>query len=384
MKVERIFLSGKEVILVGTAHVSLESVELAKRTIEEERPDVVGVELDSQRYAQLSSGEKWRELNIGEVIRSGQSYLLLVNLLLSNIQKKMGDELGVKPGAEMIESINKASELGIPVELLDRNIKTTFSRAMNAMGLLEKLRFFYFLFMAFFGVGSEKVSQKKLDELKETDALNSLLMELGKAFPSLKRVLVDERDKFIAQKIRQSSAKKIVAVIGLGHMGGVKENLMQEHDLKELVSVEKKKSIFGLAKYAIPALFVLLFGYIFFSKGLETGLYFLALWVLVNGTLSALGVIIARGHILSAATAFLAAPLTTLHPFLAAGWFAGLMEARIKNPKIRDFEELKNIASLGDFSKNAVTRILLVVALSNLGASLGSLVFFPLAAKVFL
>lgn len=384
MKAERISIEGKEVIIVGTAHVSLESVELAKKTIQEENPDVVGVELDRQRYEQLSSGEKWRELNIGQVIRSGQSYLLLVNLLLSNIQKKMGEELGVKPGAEMIESIDKANELGIRVELLDRDIKTTFSRAMNAMGLLEKLRFFYFLFMAFFGVGTEKVSQKNLDELKETDALNSLLTELGRAFPSLKRVLVDERDKFIAQKIRQSNGKKIVAVIGLGHMEGVKNNLFYEHDLNALMVIKKKKSIFGLAKYLIPALFVLLFAYIFFSQGFETGLYFLALWVLVNGTLSALGVIVARGHILSAATAFLAAPLTTLHPFLAAGWFAGLMEARLKNPKIKDFEELKNIESLGDFSKNSVTRILLVVAFSNLGASLGSLVFFPIAAKVFL
>ncbi len=378
MRVEKVYSNGKEIIIVGTAHVSQESVELAKKTIIEEKPDVVGVELDAQRYNQLLSGEKWGDLDISSAIKSGQAYLLLVNVFLSNIQRQLGEKIGVKPGEEMLQSVNTAKEQNIPIELLDRDIKITFSRALNKMGLIEKIKFIYFAIMSFFGVGAEEFNEKKLEELKETDLVNELIQQLSIAFPSIKQVLVDERDEYIAGKIRQTNAKKIVAVIGLGHLQGVKKFLDKEPELEKLMIVEKKPSILNVIKYLIPLIFIALFFYAFFTRGLETTFNVFLAWFLTHAILSALGVLVARGHWKSALTAFIAAPFTALHPLLAAGWFAGLTEAKIRNPKIKDFEELKSLNSFSDFSKNQVTRILLVVALSNIGSSIATIIAFPL------
>lgn len=382
MKSEKVFVDNKEIILVGTAHISQESVDLAKRIIEEEKPDSVGVELDRQRMDQLLSGSKWKELDINKVIESGQTYLFLVNILLSNIQRQLGEKVGVMPGSEMLESVQKAQSLGLPVELLDRDVRTTFMRATSEMRFTEKLKFFYFLFMSFFGFSGETIDQKKIEEFKNTDLLNELMKQLGKSFPSIKKVLVDERDEFIAGRIMQSNSKKIVAVVGLGHVEGIKKALGKKIDLEKLSVVKKRTSILKILHYSVPVLFIAMLAYALFSKGLATSINIFVLWFLVHGVLSAIGVIIARGHLTSAAVAFIAAPFTALHPLLAAGWFAALAEAKIKNPKIKDFEELKNLNSLSDFSKNQVTRILLVAALANLGSTIATIIAFPAIAGI--
>jgi len=384
LKVERVFAGEKEIVFVGTAHISSESVEQAIKTIEEERPDAVGVELDYQRYNQLLQGEQWREMDISKVIASGQTYLLLVNLLLANIQRSLGEKVGVKPGTEMLEAVKKANELGIPVELLDRDIKTTFSRAVSHMGFIEKIKFAYFVLMGFFGFGSEEFSKKKIDELKNTDLLHELMTELGKQFPSIKKVVVDERDEFIAGKIRLSKAKKIVAVIGLGHLEGVKQFLSKEPELEKLLTVKKSIGILSIIKYAIPVIFIAMILYAFLVKGIEVSLGVFLAWFLIHGILSALGVLLARGHLVSAATAFVAAPFTALHPLLAAGWFAGIAEAKKRNPKIKDFEELRNLNSFSDLSRNQVTRILLVVTFANIGSTVATIIAFPIMAKLLL
>ena len=380
MEIERIFFEGKEIVLVGTAHISQKSVELVKQTIESENPNVVGIELDPQRLEVLINEKKWKEMDISQVIREGKSHLFLLNLLLSNIQRNFGEQVGVSPGSEMLEAIKCANEKNIPIALLDRDVKITLKRAMNRMSFIEKLKLGISIIAGMFG--GEKLSQEKIEELKQKDSLNHLMQELGKEMPSIKEVLVDERDLFIANKILNIESKKIVAVVGLGHIEGIKKFLDKKRDIGQISFVKEKKSVWRHAKWIVPALFIALLAYAFYTKGIDSILNFLAYWILITGTFSALGALISRAHPYSIATAFVAAPLTTLHPVLAAGWFSGLMEAKMRKPKVKDFEELNKLNSLGDFSRNNVTHILIVTALTNLGATIGVVVAFPIIIKL--
>jgi pheromone shutdown-related protein TraB len=383
METERIFAEGKEIVLVGTAHISGKSIELVEQTIEQEKPDVVGVELDEQRFHQLKHQEEWKELDIGKIVSTGQTYLLLLNLLLANMQRQLGQQVGIKPGQEMLQAVEVAEKNKIPVVLLDRSARITLKRAISAIGLIEKIKLMFSITMAIFGTGKEVITAETIEQMKKKDVMSELMNELSREMPSLKKVLVDERDVVIANRILSAPGKKIVAVVGAGHVEGIKKHLGTKMEIGELLKVEKKASILKYLAYIIPLAFVAVVGYLFFTKGFNVGLNAIVYWILINGTLSALGVLIARGHIVSAAVAFVAAPITTLHPLLAAGWFAGLAEAKMRNPKVKDFENLRNLNSFGDFTNNQVTRILLVVAFANIGATIGVVIAFPAIASLF-
>ncbi|MFH1588271.1 MAG: TraB/GumN family protein [Candidatus Diapherotrites archaeon] len=377
MLTDSIKSNGKEIILVGTAHVSHESVELVKKTIQEQMPDVVAVELDYSRFKQLKSGKKWRETDILQIVSEGKTYLFLVNLLLSSIQRQIGEKLGIKPGEEMLQAINAAKEQKIPIALVDRDVTITLKRAMERLSLIEKAKLFISFIEGFFSK-KEEITQEKINELKNTDAMNKLMQELAENFPSIKEVLVDERDLFIANKILSVPGKKIVAVLGAGHLQGVKKYLDKKRPVSHLNKLpEKKKSIISVLKWIIPITIIALFAYTFFAKGFQQTIDVLILWFLINGFFSALGVLIARGHPLSIITAFLVAPITSLQPFLAAGWFAGMVEAKINSPKVKDFEDLNQLNSFKDFQKNQFTKVLLVVALANVGSTIGTFIAFP-------
>ena len=377
---EKLSLAGKQIILVGTAHISSESIELVKKTIEEENPDAIGVELDSQRLEQLKSGSKWQETNIEEILKTGKSHLFLVNLMLSNMQKKFGDSVGIQPGAEMLAAVSAAEERKIPVELLDRDIKITMKRALASMGLKEKAKLGYSVLESFFA--DEEITKEQIEELKKKDLLSEVMQELSKSAPTIKKVLVDERDEYIAQKILDSPAKKIVAVVGAGHLEGIKKNLENQNitSTYNLETIPEKKSFMKYFAWAIPILLLALIGYGFYAKGFDAILQAGATWILVTGGLSAIAVLLARGHILSALTAFVAAPITTIHPALASGWFAAAAEAKLNTPKVKDFESLRELKSVGDFFTNRVTKILLVAAFSNIGSMIGVFIALPMVA----
>ena len=201
--IEKIKFGEKEIILVGTAHISKKSVELVKETIEKENPDTIAVELCQQRYNQLKQGKKWREMDIIKLIQTGQSYLFLTNLLLSNIQKKMGLKLGIKPGSEMIEATKIAEEKQIPISLVDRNVTITLKRALNKTGTIEKIKLILSIILSFFHE-AEELTPEKIEELKNEDIMTKLMQELSKIAPTIKKVLVDERDIYIANKIKQT------------------------------------------------------------------------------------------------------------------------------------------------------------------------------------
>ncbi len=369
---EKITVDKKDIILVGTVHVSPESVKEVRETIETENPDTVGVELCERRYEILTKKKQWEEQEIFKIIKEGKTYLFLANLLLSNFQKKVGEELGSAPGAEMVEAVTIAKEYNIPVTLLDRDISVTLRRAWKAMGIKEKIKLLYALIAGFF-IDAEEV----VEELKNLDIITELMEELAEQAPGAKKVLIDERDQYIASKILESQGK-IVAVVGAGHLTGIK-SLLQTRTVSRqgLEDIPSGRSWFKYIGYAVPLIFAALVVYAFLSAGAEMTLHILWLWFLINGSLSALGALLALGHPLSIVAAFLAAPFTSLNPALAAGWFAGLVEAYVRKPTVADFEALRDISTIKDFFKNRVTRILLVIAFANIGSTIGTLIAFP-------
>ena len=374
--VERVETNGKTIILVPTAHVSKKSMLLVQETIEKEQPDVVGIELDEQRLHQLLSGKQWQQMDLNKVIRDGKAYLFIINIMLANFQRRIGEDLGVKPGSEMLEAARAAGEKNIPILLLDRDVKITLKRALQKMSLREKAKLVFGILGGFFQAGT-KLDEKTIEQLKEKDTLNALLQQLGKELPGVKTVLVDERDLFIANRILRVKAQKIVAVVGAGHVEGIKKFLDMERDTSALLEVRKKKSRLRHLQYIVPALFAVIIGYGFYAKGVPAALDIFLAWFLIHGVLSALGAAIARAHPLSIAVAFLAAPFTALHPTLAAGWFAGLVELKVRPPKVQDFERLPDATGIREFFGNRVSRILLVTALSNIGSAAATIIALP-------
>lgn len=362
----------KEIYLVKTAHVSKTSIEDVDACVEEVQPDAICIELDEQRYARLEDPEAWRNTDIVKVIKDGQVGFLMVNVILSSFQKRMAKSLGSTSGGEMIEGIRLSKEKDIPLVLADRPIKTTFSRIWSKLGLKEKVKLLSGIIASIFD--DEEISEEDLAKLKEADALEAALLDVAKEFPTVKEVLVDERDQYLAQKIKTAPGRKIVAIIGAAHAKGIESHLSEDVDLKALETVEKKKGFAACIKYLIPLLIVAIIAYTIFNNR-EMGLRQIRSWILWNGGLSALGVILALGHPLSVLTAFFMSPITSLNPLLASGWFAGLVEAYLRKPKVKDFEDLaEDTSAFKGFWKNRVTRTLMVVIFANLFSSIGTLI----------
>ena len=368
----RLEYQDKEIYLVKTAHVSKTSIEDVDRCVEEVNPDSICIELDSQRYEKMENPEQWRDTDIVKIIKEKQVGFLMVNVILSSFQKRLAKSLGSTTGGEMLEGIKLSKERNINLVLADRPIKTTFSRIWAKLGTAEKYKLLSGIIASIFD--NEEISEEDLAKLKEADALEAALMEVGKQFPTVKKVLVDERDQYLAEKIRTAPGKKIVAIIGAAHAPGIEKHLNDEIDTKELETVEKKKGLGSYIKYLIPALIVLLIVYTIFTNR-DVAMSQIRSWILWNGGLSALGVMLALGHPLSVLTALIMSPITSLNPLLAAGWFAGLVEATIRKPKVKDFEDIsEDTSSFKGFWKNRVTRTLMVVIFANLFSSIGTFV----------
>lgn len=370
--IKRLKIEDVEYILVGTAHVSKKSADEVKEIIEMEMPDSVCVELCQGRYESLKDKDKWKSMDIFKVIKEKKSTLLLMNLIMSSYQKRMAKQLGVQPGQEMIQAIESTEYIGANLELVDRDIKTTFSRIWNGMSFWGKVKLFFSIFMGIFN--DEEISEEELDELKGGDMLQIALSELQTSFPELKKTLIDERDQYLAQKIKNSKGKKIVAVLGAGHLPGIEKEIYNENDLEKLVEIPKKSPVGKIIGWSIPFLLVAMI-MLTFSMSKVSGMDQIVSWILWNGSFAALGALIAWAHPLSILVAFIIAPISSLSPLLAAGWFSGLVEAFFRKAQVKDFESLsEDIYSLKGFWKNKVTRILLVVALTNIGSSIGTIV----------
>lgn len=372
---------GKEITLIGTAHVSRESAESVRALIEEERPDTVSVELCESRYQSITQKKRWQDKDLLKVIREKKAFLLLLNLMLAYFQKKIGKKLGINPGEEMIRAIKAAESMGAEVHLADRDIRITLSRIWRLMGLWTKLKL---LFQFIASVGNvEDIEEEDIEEMKKEDVLNTLLSDIGKSLPEVRQILIDERDQYLAYKIRTAPGKKIVGVVGAGHIPGIKKYWNEAIDLEKLEEMPPKGKVTGLLKWIIPGIIIGIILVGFFVSGTTAGTQMIKWWVIANAVLAGLGAALAFAHPLTILSAIIASPLTSLNPMIAAGWVTGLVEAFLRRPKVKDFENLpEDISSLKGFWKNKITRILMVVVFTNIGSSLGAFVAIPLMIKV--
>ncbi|WP_087973873.1 TraB/GumN family protein [Oceanobacillus rekensis] len=370
--ITRLHMNNKEYILIGTAHVSKHSAEQVKEVIEAEQPDSVCIELDEGRYQSISEGNKWKDTDIFEIIKGKKATLLLMNLAISSFQKRMAKQFGINAGQEMIQGIESAKENNAELVLADRDIQVTFSRIWGNIGLKGKTMLLMQVIGSIFS--NDKISEDELEKMKEQDTINAMLQEFTDHFPKLKTPLIDERDQYLSQKIKNAPGEKVVAILGAAHVPGITKEIHREHDLKRLTQRPKKSKAPKVIGWTIPVLILAIIAYTFYMNP-SAGLQQTISWVLWNGSMSAIGAIVALAHPLAIVTAFVAAPITSLNPLLAAGWFAGFAQAYIKKPNVGDFESLSDdVHTVKGFWRNKVTRVLLVVIFANLGSSLGTLI----------
>jgi pheromone shutdown-related protein TraB len=381
-----ILLNGKEFKLIGTAHVSRESIEEVRNIICEEKPDIVCVELDQGRYNSIMKKDDWEKLNLTKVFKEGKGFLLIANLVLAGFQRRLGNELGVKPGEEMKTAVEAAMEMGISYSLCDREVHTTLRRAWARCGFWSKSKLLASLLASAFT--TEKLSEEEIENLKNKNELDGMMGELASYLPAVKEVLIDERDRYLAAKIwssaPQETNQRIAAVMGAGHIQGIKTYLEklskgeESADVSELDKIPPSGLFSKIARFIIPAAVIALVAFGFFRAGTSMGLSMIMQWILWNGSLAALGAIIALGHPLAILVSFFGAPITSLNPFIGVGILSGIVQAALKKPRVSDVQQMtEDAASIKGVYRNRITRALLVFFFSSLGSVIGTFVSIP-------
>ncbi len=366
----------RELILVGTAHVSRASRDLVREVIETERPDTVCVELCESRYQAIRQKEQWQDMDIVKVIRENKTFLLFSSLLLSSFQRRIAKNLDIQPGAEMIQAVESSEALGAKLVLADRDVRITLTRAWQAVPFLGKIRLLAQLLTSMFG--ADDISEEDIEAIKQQDVLETLMADMGKYHPQLKRILIDERDEYLAGRIWDAAGRKTVVVVGAGHLNGIVAHLNETVNLVELEGTAQKGRFSGWLGWGMCGLVLALMAAGFFMGGAQVGGRMMLSWVLITGVLAGVGAVAALAHPFTILSSVVAAPLTTIHPLIAVGWVSGLVEAWYRKPRVRDIEALpEDILTVKGFWKNQVTRILLVVIFTNLGASIGTFIGIP-------
>lgn len=380
--ITRVQLKGREVVLIGTAHVSAESADEVERVIREEAPNHVAIEIDAGRFAAMKKKQTWESMNIGQVLKQGKGFLLLTNLVLTAFQRRMGMNLGITPGLEMKRAVEICEAEGIAFTFADREIQTTLRRAWAKSSFWGKNKLFAALLSSAFT--NEKLTEEEIERLKEKSALQDMMEELADYLPSVKEVLIDERDRYLATKIFGAPGEKVVAVIGAGHGPGIIRILheldegKQDSDLSDISIVPSPSRISKILPYLIPALIFAIIAAGFVNAGWRNAVEMLWMWVLVNGTLSAVGAIVALAHPLTILLSFLAAPITSMNPTIGVGIVTGLIEGFLRKPRVSDFETLhEDILSIRGFYRNRFTHALLVFFLSSVGSAIGTFIGIP-------
>lgn len=378
--IHRLELNGKNYTIIGTSHVSKESAELVTSVIESEKPDTVCVELCESRYQSMRDKDRWLNMDIVKVIKEEKTFLLLANLLLASFQKRIAEKFEVMPGMEMVAAIEAAERNNAGIHLADRDVQITLSRTWRKVGFWEKIKILSQILMS--ASDTPDITEEEIESMKDADVLQNILGEVEKSHPVLREILIDERDRYLSHRIAEAEGNNIVAVVGAGHVPGIKKYFGQEIDIESLKTLPPKSKWAELFKWSLFSALIFLFVWGFFKGGAAAGAHMLVQWSIVTGTLSGIGAIAALAHPLTILAAVVAAPITCLHPLLAAGWVSGLVEAFARKPKVIDLENLNSdILSVRGFWKNKVTRILLVVMFTNIGASIGTFVALPMLMK---
>ena len=379
--VDRIQLGDKTIYLVGTAHISQVSADLVENTIHELRPDSVAIELCESRYQSLQDPERWKNTDIVAVIRQNRTHVLLMQLILSAFQKKLGAQLNIKPGAEMMSAARVAAETGAKAVMADRDVRTTLKRCWASMGLWSISKLMATIFANLFS--TQEIDAAEIERLKSSDALEDLMHEFAEKLPDVRNSLITERDQYLAMKIKHAPGATVVGVVGVGHVAGIKRYIEQEIDLAPL-EVIPPPAIFGRVMnwgFLFAVLGIVIYGFI--NSGLKASFEMAEAWVVVTGLSAALGSALALAHPLTTLSALVSAPFTTIHPVLASGWVAGLVEAMIKKPRVADFETIADdMVSVRRIYQNRLSRIFLVFILTNLFGAVGALIAFGKIASM--
>ena len=371
-------LNGRKITLVGTAHVSKESVEEVKETIKTLQPDCVAVELDEKRADSIQNADRYSQLDLVMVFKRKEGFLLLANLILSSFQKRMGMNVGVKPGDEMLAAMDAARESETPFVLVDRPIQITLKRAWAKNSFWGKCKLLATLISSAFS--KEEPDPSEIEKLKERNEMDSMMNELAEYMPVIKEVLIDERDRYLASKIWDAQGSNIVAVLGAGHLPGVQawlEKLSSKaasSDVSEISIVPKGGIFIKILGWLIPACIVGLIAAGFIYGGVHAGAQMLSTWFLYNAIPAAILTAVACGHPLAILVGFIGAPFTSLCPFIGIGFCTAIVQAIVCKPKVSDMETLQDDINFRGFYKNRILRALLVFILSSLGSTLGTFI----------
>lgn len=380
--IRRLKLNGADITILGTAHISQSSVDAVKELIDIEKPDAVLVELCETRKKAMFDEDHWKKLDIFKVFKERKMYLLLSSLILSSFQKKLGKG-NLKPGDEMRMAIIEGEKVGSKIIPIDREVQTTLKRSWGNVGLFSKMYLFSALISSL--LVKEDVSEKKIEEMKSDDALKDLFSQLPPSYNEIKKAIIDERDIYLAENIRKASldSKKILAVVGAGHLDGIMNHVQNENDLKPLEEIPKPRIMDRITLLLLPLLILGIMVLTYKVKGIEEGNQFLIMWILVKGSLSALGALIALAHPVSIFLAFITAPIGNFNPIIKPGWVAALFETWIKKPLVEDFEKIATDSEhFTGFWKNRVMRIFLVLLLPQIGSSIGTTIVASKGADV--
>lgn len=366
-----------EIRLVGTAHVSQKSIDEVKAAIDEFGPDLIAVELDRGRFESLR--KQAPEPQVSEILKGGNFSQVLLQWLLAYLQRRIGMDVGIEPGAEMLAAIEEAEARGIPIGLADRDIRITLSRFWRRMPIFEKIKLVGALGLSVAGIGGEEID---IDKLTETDVISAAMEEFRHFAPHGAAALVDERDAFLAHRLIAFAAthERVLAVVGAGHIEGINRYLAAPGTLPPIGSLQTLpnplpwEKILGAVVIALFAFLIVLIA--FSGVGMDILLWALLYWVLVNGLLSAAFTLLAGGHPLSALTAFAVSWLTSLNPLMAAGWFAAITEAKIRKPQGSDLKKIVDAESFSEMRRVPLFRVVWVAALANVGSTLGTFAYF--------
>lgn len=361
----------KEIYLIGTAHVSQKSVEEVERVIQEIRPDTVCVELDEQRHRMLVDQDAWKKLDIFQVIRQKRVLFLLSSLALGAYQRRLGEKLGVRPGAELLAAVKSAEAVGAHVVLADRDIQATLKRTWANLGFWDRMNITGGLVAAPFE--TEDIDAQKIEALKDQDTIGEMLKQVAAELPKIKTPLIDERDAYLISSIREAPGKKIVGVVGAAHVEGMVRLLEAPVDRSELAAIPPPSPWTRILAWVIPTLMLLAFYKGYQGHAGQRLEEMLLAWAIPTGALSGLFTIAALGHPITIVTACVVAPITTLHPAIGAGMITGLVEAWVRKPTVEDCEKVAEaVSSVRSAYANRVTRVLIVSVLSSIGAALGA------------
>lgn len=361
---------GRTLTLVGTAHVSKKSVADVEQVIDALKPDTVCVELDQARYDNLIDEDRFKKLDIFQIIKQKKTLFFLASLTLSAFQKRIGDQLGVKPGAEMHAAIDKAKGIGATLVLADRDIQATLKRTWASLSFWNRTELLGSLIGGFFS--AHEIDEAQVEQMKDKDTLGEMMKEFAKAMPRLQQPLIDERDRYLISSVREAPGNNVVAVVGAAHVEGMVKYLHEPVDRPALSVIPPPTLLSRVLQWLIPAVILGAFYWGWKEHSNQRLIEMLYAWVIPTAVLSGVGTLISGGKILTVLSAMVSAPITTLHPAIGVGMITAPVEAWLRKPTVQDCEQIPEaITTLKGAFHNPFTRVLIVALGSSLGAALG-------------